>query len=218
MIEITFDEHLNNSFKGLEPPILTIPDLSGKPFKAYFDYAKEIFRENKESLYLIVFEDKKLFDINKLALAFFICSCLEPENPLECLVVKTLQIQKAIENYKPYIALSIGLKYALFLASESTTNIYKEIKLLTYFNFSIKENYAEETITYQTNGNQELKHIETFSAFDTLIYVSLLKILSLANIEENINLVVHTTKDSEMIDKEKLIEKILEKTKPYINI
>ncbi len=218
MIEIAFDKNKNNIFQQKEYRVLRIPPLNDKPFEAYSNFAEEIFNLYQNEPYLIVFEDNSLFDTNKLALALFIQSCFFAESILGCVVFKTDDTKLAFEKHKPYIAVGIGIKYALRLSSENEATIYKELKTLNYLNFSITENFTNKTLLFRLDGRQPLKKIETQTLKDAIIFVSLLKILSLAGIDENIELLVHITQNQEQPNPQELISKILEKTKPYINI
>ncbi len=218
MIEIVFDKHKDNTFKNQEYPLLSPVDLKQKPFKQYLRYAKSAFEKFSNSKYLIVFEQKDIFDTNKLALAFFIASCFNSQSSLECLVIKTNDEKKAFNSYKPYIALSIAIKYALRVCQEDTKTVYKELETLNYLNFSIHKDFANKTLIFKQESTLPLKRFETNSLFDAIAYVSHLKFLSLAEIKENIELIVKVSNEEEKINSEEILEKILEISKSYISL
>ncbi len=217
MIEIAFDIHKNNQFKGKTYQLLDVPCLKGSSFEEYLNFARTYFETNTDCVYIIALEDNCLYDVNKLALSFFIQSCLIP-NKAECFVFKVSDSKKAFENYKPYIAASIGIKYALKLAEENVQNIYKELKCLNYLNFQIQENYLNNTLTYKMTGNNLLKMIEANTVFEAIVFVSVLKILSLAGIKDNIELKVKVQRTEVVLDKAKLVNEILKQISSYIVI
>ncbi len=218
MIEIAFDKNLNNTFKDKEYPLLTPPLLKGKDFEQYIHYASSVFQTLQKDKYIIVFEQKKLFEINKLAFAFFVVSCFNSDSNLECLVIKTKDEKEAFNNYKPYVALSIAVKYAIRICQENTQTIYKELETLTYLNFSVHKNFSNKTLIYKTKTDQPLKKIETNSLLESIARVSWLKFLSLNEIEENIELIVNISDKEEKIAQKEITKKILEFSRPYILI
>lgn len=217
MIEIAFDRHLDELFQGQKYPQLDVPDLLGKPFNAYVQYARDVFEHYRAERYLIVFSDDKRFNTNSLALAFFVVSCLEDKWSIDCLVIKDENYDEAFSSYKPYVAVSIGIKYALRLIKESTDIIYKELKCLDYLGFSIKEDYVENSIHYVPHNSYK-SSVTTNNVHDALIYASLYKILALAKIETPFELVVKITKETENLSTEELVFAILQKVSSYIAI
>ncbi len=217
MIEIAFDKHLDELFQGQKYPQLDVPDLCKKSFGAYVQYARDVFKYYKSERYLIVFSDDKRFNTNSLALAFFIVSCLEDEYSIDCLVVKSKNYDEAFSSYKPYVAVSIGVKYALRLIKESTDIIYKELKCLDYLGFSIREDYVKNSIHYVPHNSYK-SSVTTNNVHDALVYASLYKILALAKVETPFELVVKITKEAESLDAEELVFAILQKVSSYIAI
>lgn len=217
MIEIAFDKHIDASFQGRKYPLLDVPDLCNMPFDSYIEYAKTVLNSFTTGQYLIVISDNKRFNTNKLALAFFICSCFNDKNSIECLVIKDLNYNEAFESYKPYVAISVGIKYALRLSQLPVDVVYKELKCLDYLGFSIKENFTENSIHYMPH-NDIRSSVITNSVFDALLHASLCKILALAEIEIPFEVIVKITKDSEELDTEKLVFAILKKVSEYIDV
>ena len=217
MIEIAFDEHLDSLFKNQEYPLLDVPNLCNKPFDTYITYAQEVFKHYKSQKYLIAIADDTRFNTNRLSLAFFITSCLDNENTIDCLVIKNKNYNEAFESYKPYIAISIGIKYILRLAKEPANVIYKELKCLNYLNFSIKEDYVQNLICYKPQTKAK-SSITTNNSFEALVYATLYKILALAEIEIPFNLNIKITNDTKDMDSKEIISTILQKVSPYIHI
>ena len=217
MIEIAFDKNINSLFQGQEFPLLDVPELCVKPFDAYIQYAKDVLEHHKQEKYLIVISNEERFSANKLALAFFICSCFDDINKVDCLVIKNANYNEAFDRYKPYVAISIGIKYALRLIKEPTDAIYKELECLNYLNFSIIRNYVEDSIRYIPRHPIN-SSVETDNVFDAITYSALYKILALAKIDVPFDVNIHITKENENPDAKMLIKAILQKISSYIEI
>ncbi len=217
MIEIIFDENIESNYHGKEYPVLQMPCLKGALLSAYLAWAKEIVRTFREERCLIIAQDDTLFDYKKTGLALFIADLLEPSK-LDCLVFKVKDKKAAYEAYKPYIALSVGVKYAMRLSVLDVKEVYKELRCLTYLRFSLKEDYETQCITFHMAENKKtetVKKIEARTVFDAILYVSLLKILSLANVQTNLEVKVFVQHDSCKISQEELIEKLLKKAASF---
>ena len=217
MIEIAFDKHINALFQGQEKPLLDVPDLCNKSFEDYINYAQSVFCNYQSDKHIIVIADKQHFNSNKLALAFFVCSCFNDNSAIECLVIKDVNYEEEFEKYKPYIAVSIGIRYALLIAQKPIDLIYKELRCLNYFDFIIEEDFVKNLIRYIPHNHVESK-VETDSAHDAIVYVSLYKILALAKIEKNFEIIVHTTKNEEELNPQKLVSDILQKASKFVDI
>lgn len=217
MIEIAFDSKKNKKFNGKAYPFLAVPNIKEQSFEGYLAFALDALHQFDKEPYLLTEENAALFSTNKLALAFFVASNLV-EAAVDCVVFKTENPKEAYEAYKPYIALSIGIKYALRLSTLEPSTVYKELTCLNYLNFSVKENYAEKTISYETKTATGANVFETHSIFDALVYVSTLKILSLCEFKEDLRCVVHITNQKEIIKPLALVQAILKNVSPYINI
>ena len=61
----------------------------------------------------------------------------------------------AIQAYKPFIALTIGLKYIIRLYQEELDNVYKEIAGLSYLGLNIKEDYLENKLYMELPNGSE---------------------------------------------------------------
>jgi len=218
MIEIAFDGNSGLTYKGKPYPILKAENLGHTDIRHYIDFALKILPQYKNTPYLIIKEDAANFCLKKMGLALFIASCLT-ESDLECVVFKVKDQKAAFESYKPYIAISVGIKYALRLISKAPFTIYKELKCLNYLNFSIKENYQTKSTVYtMSTGCDRSIDIKTHTVFDAILYVSVLKILSLADSKANINIEVFETNRAEKIDQKTMAYAILDKISKYIEI
>lgn len=208
MIEIAFDENSGSTYNGKKYPVVDVPFLESS-FSAYQDFASKIILKHKKENFLIMKADESKFSCLKLAFALFCASCLY-ETYLDCVVFKVQNQKAAFEAYKPYIAASIGIRYALRLSTLEPFTVYKELQCLNYLNFSLKENYVDKSLIFtMTAPEAQNLTIETKNIFDALVNVSVLKALSLADIKKNIQLKVYITKAQEDISKKALIDAII---------
>ena len=217
MIEIAFDENKTSTKKKKSYPLIDVPLLKSADIRAYIDFARQMLEKYKEEQYLIVCENEAFFCIKTLAFAFFIASVLF-ETKLDCLVLKVKDKTKTYQAYKPLIAASIGIKYALRIADFSPFEIYKELQCLNYLNFDIKEDYANHALIYQTRAEGNKKIMAAHTIFEAILYVTLLKILALAEIDENIELTVYKANEKPYFSKSQLIEAVLTKFSAYQDI
>ena len=210
MIEIAFDENFENTYNGKSYPVIDVP-LLGDNFAHYQDFALKTIRRHTSERYLIFKADDSKFSYLKLAFALFIASSLN-ETALDCAVFKVPNKTEAFEAYKPFIAASIAITYALRLSKMPAFNVYKELKCLNYLNFSLKESYADKSIIYTMSCPDELvQNIETHNVFDAIVNVGVLKALSLAQMPKNIYLKVYITNTDELISQDMMVNAIINK-------
>ena len=215
MIEIAFDENTALTYNGKKYPALNVPAL-GPSFAAYKDFALKAILQHPTTPYLIVNARQANFSFLKLAFALFVASSLH-ETDLKCVVFKVLDQKDAFTAYKPYIAASIAINYALRLIKLEPFYVYKELKCLNYLNFTLKENYAEKSISYtMTAPSEEMLYIETKNIFDAVVNVSLLKALSLADTPKNISLKVYQTSAPEPLLSEAIIDALINKLSTFL--
>ena len=208
MIEVAFDENSEITYNGKTYPVVKVPSLASS-FEAYQDFALKTILKHSQTSHIILKTDGVEVSVLKLAFAFFVVSCLH-ETFLECAVFKVKNQKEIFEAYKPYIGASVGINYALRVAKLSAFYAYKELKCLNYLNFTLKENYAEKSISYQM-GEPPYDFIETKTLFDAIANVAALKALSLGGIQKNIDLKVYITKQDEIIEPSSMMNAVLEK-------
>jgi len=217
MIEVAFDENSETSYNGKTYPVVKVPSLVSS-FDAYKDFARKTILKQSQTSRIILKADSAEISVLKLAFAFFIASCLH-ETSLECAVFKVKNQKEVFEAYKPYIGASVGINYALRVAKLSAFYVYKELKCLNYLNFTLKENYAEKSISYTMSApDTPLISIETHHIFDAVVNVAVLKALSLGGITKNIDLKVYITNQDEIIDPSLLIDAVLEKLADVLSL
>ena len=114
-----------------------------------------------------------------LAVALFVEAYHLP-NMLECAVFKVEDNAAAIEEYKPYIALTIGMRLALRLCHENTRAIYREIENMGYLGLNIKTDYLAQKIYVGLSGNGDTTTFTAHTAQEAVAVAASLKALSLA--------------------------------------
>lgn len=217
MIEIAFDENSGSTYNGKTYFVVDVPAL--KPsFESHKDFALKVVLKYQNENCLIFKADETKFSCLKLAFALFCASCIH-ETSLDCAVFKVQNQKAAFEAYKPYIAASIAIRYALRLSTLPPFNLYKELACLNYLNFSLKESYADKSLLFTMAApNEHPLELETKNIFDALVSVSMLKALSLAGIPKNVRLTVHITNSKEEISKQALIDAITNKLADILSL
>lgn len=178
MIEIVLDENTENTFLNAERPVYTINDTAEKTWEEYRGLAQKILTSYGDVPIIIIRNTNPQFSINWFAVALFIESCFI-KNKLECAVFKVKDKATAIQNYKPYIALTIGLKYIIRLYQEELDNVYKEIAGLSYLGLNIKEDYIENKIYMELPSTGEPYNLNAQTTEEALTTVAILKSISL---------------------------------------
>lgn len=215
MIEIVLDENDNDEFCGEKYPLVVISDWFPDSWEEYEVKAKQIIEDNAKNNAVIIKINNECL-LNKLALALFTES-FEQSNNLEYAVFKVQDLQIARENYKPYVALTIAIKYMLNLANETPKIIYKNISELGYLNIQTKQDYVANTIELSLiNSYDKNLVIEIDNLQDVLCWVAILKALSLAKSCVNIKLNIKCNGDAN-INKKYLIKDVVSKVSMWIN-
>ena len=217
MIEIVLDGNSNNEFCGKKYPVIELNNLTPKKWNEYKQIASQLIINNSDQYAIIININNSDLSINKLALALF-SESIKIKNELEYAVFKVKNLQEARNQYKPYVALTIAIKYALNLANETPKIIYKNISELGYLGIKTQKNYTDNTMTLSLLNASTPPHIINSNAIqNTICAVALLKALSLAEIPINIELNIDLSETPTTIDKDNLVEKIINDVSPWIN-
>ena len=201
MIDIAFDVHEGNTFCNNECPVIVI-DKAPNDWLEYMRKAEKVINHYGENKTIILQINNPQFSINKFSLALFVASIKLPSK-LELAVFKVKDLEEAREAYKPYLALTIAVKYVLQLFNETPEVIYKNISGLGYLGLSITTDYIENTMTLVYEGAQEPSyHFETDNAFDALVMAAVLKTVSLAQVKAKfeVKMVLNSTPQKRTID------------------
>ena len=217
MIEIVLDENAENTFLNAERPVYTIEDdTSEQDWENYCTLAKKIISAYGNTPIIIIRNHNPHFSINWLAVALFVESCLTP-NKLECAVFKVADKAVATQTYKPFVALTIGLKYIIRLYQEELENVYKEIAGLSYLGLKIKEDYLENKLYMELpNGGTE-QHITTQTTEEALTAVAILKSIALTQKTAHISAEIFKAEKSPQPDINRAIANAVSYVCPWIN-
>lgn len=216
MIEIAIDGHDNDEFLEKTRPVIKIEQFLGKNLTDYRLKAKELLSAFGDEQIVIVRSFQDNFSVNLFALALFIESFHMQKVP-DCVVFKVKDAEAALKQYKPYVALTIGLKYVMRLCSEDVKTIYKEIGNLGYLGLTVKNDYARNKIFISLAGKDAVKKIITFNTLEALVVTGVLKSLALAKKGASIEAEINVVEETASIDEERIITQVCEMVHPWIN-
>lgn len=216
MINIVLDGNLNDEFCGKKYPVIEINDFLSDDWSEYQKKAKEIVANNLENYAVIIKVNNTNFSLNKLAMAIFAVA-FEDSGKIEYAVFKVENLQEAQEKYKPYVALTIGIKYALVLSKETPKTIYKSISELGYLGIKSKRDYINDTLLLSLpNADVPVELKEPKGLQETIEDVALFKALSLAKKAVNLEMKVQCDETPVELNREEMVQKIVEETMPYL--
>lgn len=215
MIEIAFDSNNNNLFKNQPCPLYEINEFKGSDFTNYQQLARAVIAAFPEARIIIIRNQAENCSINLLAVALFIEAYHLP-NMLECAVFKVEDNAAAMEEYKPYIALTIGMRLALRLCHENTRAIYREIENMGYLGLNIKTDYIAQKIYVGLSGNGDTTRFTANTAQEAVAVAASLKALSLAQTGADIKAEITINHNGPEINEQTVIMQIVQNVNPWI--
>ena len=215
MIEIALDENSSDIFLNQPRPVFEIQNFQDTGLAAYRQKAKELIIQFAHEQIVIVRQNITDFSINKFALALFIESCLL-DNNIECAVIKVPNSAEATQNYKPYVALCIALKFAMRLSQEKISIAYKEMLDTGYLGLYISKDYITQTATFFLKNGKRILNLNGKTLTDALVIIGILKAFSLAKLPYTIHATFKLDAHDEHVDMEELISRICEYVLPYL--
>ncbi len=215
MIEIVLDGHQGDTFMGKPQPVYNIVNFKGSSLDDYLMEATKFIKQFADTRIIIVHTPANSFSINMFALALFIESC-HVANDIDCAVFKVSDSKKAIEEYKPFVALTIAIKYIMRLCQEDIKRIYHEFTELGYLGLDINQDFLANKITLKLNGTQPLQKIITNTTGDAIAAVGMLKALSLAKTGTCIEVEINEVFETASIKETDIINKIINDISPWI--
>lgn len=216
MIDFAFDIHEGNTFCNEICSVVSI-DNAPQTWAEYVKQAEDFINCYGAEKTIILQIKNPQFSTNMFSLALFVKSIKTP-CLLNLVVFKVKNLEAAREAYKPYLALTIAVKYVLQLFNASPEVIYKNISALGYLGLLIKNDYAKNTMTLVYEGGEEpLHYFETDNVFDALVMSAVLKTISLAQIKEKFEVKMFLNLEPQKIEVDDLVAKILETVSPWIN-
>ena len=215
MIEIAFDSNNNNLFKNQPCPLYEVSEFSGADFTDYQKLARAIIAAYPDSHIIIIRNQAENCSINLLAVALFVEAYHLP-NMLECAVFKVEDNAAAMEEYKPYIALTIGMRLALRLCHENTRAIYREIENMGYLGLNIKTDYIAQKIYVGLSGNGDTTRFTANTAQEAVAVAASLKALSLAQTGADIKAEITINHHDAEINEQATVMQIVQNVNPWI--
>lgn len=215
MIEIALDSRPGNTFLDKERPVYTVAYFNGKTLDDYRREALRLIKQFADTKVVIVRVLEEGFSINMFSIALFIESC-HMDNDIDCVVFKVLNDKKALEEYKPYVALTIGIKYVMRICSETTKRIYQEFTELGYLGLDIERDYCNKKIFLTLKGEGDTYKITTSTTGDAIAAVGVLKALSLMKIGASVELEINEVDERDSIEENAIINKIMDTITKWI--
>lgn len=216
MLEIALDENTGNTFLNAERPMYVINDAAEKTWDEYRELARKLITLYAETPIIIIKNNNPQFSNNLFAVALFVESCFI-QNKIECAVFKVKNHEKALRAYKPFIALTIGIKYMIRLYQDELDNMYKEIAGLSYLGLEIKEDYLGNKLFMELPAPEEAHLLTSHTKEEALTAVGILKSISLTQKKVHLKAEISKTEDTSVPNIDKAIQKVVEYVKPWIN-
>ena len=127
------------------------------------------------------------------------------ETKTECVVFKVKEYEKALNSYKPYVALTIALKYAIRLCNQPINDVYREIENMSYLGINIKRDYIMKLILLTIEGNKDGYNLKTNSLEEAIIAASTFKAISLKGTNKKHLAKILITNKEEIVNIDKAI-------------
>lgn len=216
MIEIAFDKNSDNKFQNKCRPLFEISSFKGSHLADYQKLAREIIQRHQDEYIIIIRSLVPELSLNMLALALFIESG-RVENKIECAVLKVNNYEQALVAYKPYVALTIGIKLAIRLCHEDNLSIYREIENMGYLGLDIKRDYFQNKIISSLPGDGETLKIQAYDAADAIVGAATLKALSLAKCGASVVVEFDISNENVPFNEDEIIYRIVENARRWID-
>ena len=217
MIETVLDGHSGNTFLNQPRPVYTLASFSGTTFDDYRREAQNFVKAYAKERIVIVHIPQEHFSLNLFSLALFVESC-RIDNDIDAAVFKVADEAKALAEYKPFVALTIAVKYVMRLCKEDTARIYHEFTELGYLGLDITQDYFKDETALRLKGSEDLVRLTPKSTQEAVANVGMLKALSLLKNEANIELLIKNNPKDTALDEDAAIAQILKDITPWVKI
>lgn len=216
MIEVILDQNQTDVFLNQARPVYAVREFSGADLSAYRALAREFAKRFQNDPIVIVRSEAAGFSINLFALALFI-ETYHLDAKLDAVVFQVENAHAATEAYKPYVALTIGLKYAMRLREQTPKMIFKEISLLNYLNLNIRQDYLAKKMFISLPGAEPAQKIVADNADEALVAIGIIKTLSLTHCNAAIEAELSLSDRPVCQSEEDLIQKVIDGVTPWIH-
>ncbi len=216
MIDIAFDMHQDNTFCGEVFSVIEIENEL-QSWADYKNFAQLFIQQHSQEKTVVVKVVNNHFSINKFSVALFVSS-FDLSCPLNLVVFKINDLEQAREDYKPYLALIIALKYVLQLVNEPAETIYKNVSILGYLGISVMSDYVNHSLFLEYNGATAGKtyEFEGRNPFEALLYAGVLKTAALAHLPLNLKVKIIMNHETQKIDMDEISNQIIQHVSLWI--
>lgn len=210
MIDIAFDMHQDNTFCGEAFSVIKIENEL-QSWADYKNFAQLFIQQHAQEKTVVVKVTNSHFSINKFSVALFVSS-FDLSCPLNLVVFKVDDLKQAREDYNPYLALTVALKYVLQLVNESAETIYKNVSILGYLGISVTSDYVNHSLFLEYNGATAGKtyEFEGGNPFEALLYAGVLKTAALAHLPLNLKVKIIMNHETQKIDMDEISNQIIQ--------
>ena len=130
MIEIALYNHQNDTFEKQNYPFVAIEEFTGTSFADFTKEARAFILRHSQDQVVVINKYPPNFDFNLFAIALTVES-LRTENYINCVAIQVSDLATATEAFKPFIALTFGLKYVHTLQEMDTKSLFRDLSSLT---------------------------------------------------------------------------------------
>ncbi len=217
MIEIALDKNPDNTFKNKEYPVFEVQQFADNSFNTYLFTAQNIINHFISEPIIIIKILTDSCSLNFLALALFIKS-YQIESCLECVVFKVTDYEQALQSYKPFIALTTGIRLALRLCDSPAVEIYREIENMGYLGLNIKRDYLKNIIKLDLNGNNTpVLQLNAQTLSQAVVTAASVKTFALLPQHVSCTAQIDIDKNPQPLNADLIINQILQNTLPVIS-
>ncbi len=215
MIEVIIDGNDNDEFLQEKRPVFDVSSFSAATWKEYRQYAHDFFMTYSDHRIVIVRNSSDNFSNNWFAVALFVESCLI-DSKIDAVIFKVKDKSKALKEYAPYVALTIGIKFIINLSQESTACIYKEFGNLGYLGLNIKQDYFADKIYLKLERAKAPLMLVSHDLEQALEIIGFLKAEALSDSDYSFNAEINITKETNSVNVENVIDNIIKKITPIL--
>lgn len=216
MLEIIWDKSLDDTFLNEKRPVFTLENISAQNWSDYIALAQKIISAYRDIPIIIIHPENSSVSLNWLAVALFVQSCLT-ENKVDAVVFKVAEYEKALAAYKPFVALTIGIKYVIRLYQEELDNVYNEISGLSYLGLNIKEDFVKNKLLFSLPGEGRTQNFSTQTIAEALTVIGIMKSLVLSPLSISIKAEIYMDDKQKPTEINSVIDKIAEYFWPLFN-
>ncbi len=208
MIEIALYDHRNDDYTTQNYPVSAIEQFSGNSFADFQKAAKHFIQNHSNDNVVVINEYPAHFNINLFAVALVIES-LRMDCKINCVAINVNDLIVATEAFKPFIALTFGLKYVHTLQEMDASTCFKDISALGYLGLDIKQNHTKHQLTMSLSGTHKLPGISAHSFSEAIGAVAFIKTLALMKKDYALKIELPILKNSVPFDEDAVFEKIV---------